>query len=86
MTSVRLGLDAEAAQKVLDFVAARLVGLEFETAERLLDEFVDRMRHLDDIAAVQRAIEQSDGIALEPLGGLEQARTLIELIAKITAE
>jgi len=84
MTLVRTGLDVEQAQKVVDYVADRLVGADFETAERLLDAFVDRLRRLDDVAAAKRAIAESDAAALDALGGIEEAKNLIELIGRIT--
>ena len=76
------GVDAAAIQKLLDYVADRLAGTDFATAERLFDEFVERLRKLDDIAAVRRSIAAADTAALEHLGGVEDARNLIALIEK----
>ncbi|HEX3997462.1 MAG TPA: hypothetical protein VHX65_02815 [Pirellulales bacterium] len=82
-TPAPLGLDAALAQKVVDYVADRLAGADFATAERLLDEFVDRLRHLADIAAVERSIAAADAIALQGLGGIDAARNLLALIKNI---
>jgi DNA-binding phage protein len=82
----RAGLTLEQAQKMLDYVADRLSGADHATAERLLEEFVDRMRGLNDIASIKRLIEQGDDEALKHLGGVEGARGMIHLVEKIGRE
>lgn len=80
------GLNAAQAQQVLDYVAERLAPLDFDTAERLLDEFVDRMRQLDDIMAVKRAIAADDASALQSLGGIGSARDLVAIVERIISD
>ena len=76
-------LSATQAQKILDYVALRLETVDVAIAERLLDEFVDRLRRLNDIGTIKRRIAQADDAGLEHLGGVEGATALIELIEKI---
>ncbi len=77
------GLTVLQAQKMLDYVANRLDGVDNAVAERLLDGFVDRLRKLDNIAAVKGFIAEANDAALQHLGGLEGAKDLIYLIEKI---
>jgi hypothetical protein len=44
------------AQRLLDHVARSLEKFDDATAERVLDEFVDRLLHLDDLALVHAQI------------------------------
>jgi hypothetical protein len=76
-------LNAALAQKVLDYVALRLESVDGAIAERLLDEFVDRLRCLGDIAETKALIAEGNHAALKPLGGIDSARDLVELIEKI---
>jgi len=57
-------LTEDQAQKVLDYVSDRLNGADNATAERLLDGFVDRRHGLNDVANVERLIEEGDENAL----------------------
>ena len=79
-------LDVALAQKVLDRVADCLAAADPFDAERLLDEFVDRLRHLDDLWAVRQAIARTDSAFLQPFGGIAAAKDLIELIDRVRRE
>jgi hypothetical protein len=79
----RAGLTREQAQKVLDYVADRLSGTDLATADRLLEQFVDRLRGLDDLERIKRLVEQRDDEALKHLGGAEGARGMLHLVEKI---
>lgn len=76
-------LNAAQAQKLLDYATLRLETVDDATAERLLDEFVDRLRNLGNIDEIKACIAQSDHAALERFGGVDGARALVDLIEKI---
>jgi hypothetical protein len=83
LSATQHALNATQAQKILDYVALRLESVDDATSERLLDEFVDRLRKLGDIAEIKGRIAHADHAALKPLGGVDAARNLMELIEKI---
>ena len=79
-------LDVALAQKVLDRVADCVAGANPIVAERLLDEFVDRLRHVDSVGEIRQAIARGDAESLQPLGGIAAAKNLIELIERVGRE
>jgi len=76
-------LTAAQAQKLLDYVADRLNGVENQAAERLLDGFVDSLRNCHDITGIKRLIDEGNHTALQHLGGVAGARNMIYLIERI---
>jgi hypothetical protein len=83
LSATQHALNAAQAQKILDYVALRLESVDAMIAERLLDEFVDRLRNLGDIAQIKGSIARSDRAALAHLGGIEAASDLVQLIERI---
>jgi hypothetical protein len=77
------GLNIIQAQGLVDHAALRLEGHDFEVAERLLDDFVARLRALTDLELIRQQIADGDEQSLLPIGGVEGAKTLLELVEKI---
>ena len=83
MSATQHALNATQAQRILDYVALRLEPVDDATSERLLDELVDRLRKLGDIAEIKGFIATADHAALAHLGGVGAASDLVELIETI---